>query len=139
MRLHVAKELRTWVKTFPVDFYRQIYRLNRWRFNEDNNARPGVIGRWTNNIVHKRLASGVWVELIRLTPRLESGRLKNKLFQRLTENFGHPKMREHFAGVMILMKYATNWRVFMDVGGGHGRAELPGDDVTREVVEPVDR
>ena len=38
----------------------------------------------------------------------------NKLFQRLTEDFGHPKLREHLAGVVMLMKYSPNWRVFMD-------------------------
>ena len=110
----VAKELRPWVKTFPVEYYREIYRLNGWDFDEDSNARPGVIGHWTNNIVYKRLAPGVWEELSRLTPRLESGRLKNKLFQRLTENFGHPRLREHLAGVLMLMKYSPNWRVFVD-------------------------
>lgn len=110
----VAKELRPWVKTFPVEFYRQIYRLNGWEFNESNNARPGVIGHWTNNIIYKRLAPGVWEELNKLTPRLESGKLKHKLFQRLTENFGHPKLREHMASVVMLMKYSPNWQVFMD-------------------------
>ena len=110
----VAKELRPWVKTFPVEYYRQIHRLNNWRFHEDSNARPGVIGHWTNNIVYKRLAPGVWDELNRITPRIESGRLKHKYFQRLTEDTGHPKLREHLAGVVMLMKYSPNWRVFMD-------------------------
>jgi hypothetical protein len=40
----IAKELRPWVRTFPVEFYRQIYRLSGWEFTEDKNARPGVIG-----------------------------------------------------------------------------------------------
>jgi hypothetical protein len=35
-------------------------------------GRPGVIGHWTNNIVYKRLAPGVWEELKRLTPRTPS-------------------------------------------------------------------
>ena len=81
----VAKELRPWIKTFPSDFYRQIYRLNGWTFDE-NTGRPGVIGHWTNNIVYKRLAPGVLEELKRLTPRDEAGRLKQKLFQRLTDD-----------------------------------------------------
>lgn len=45
---------------------------------------------------------------------LESGRLKNKLFQRLSEDVGHPKLLAHISGVMMLMKYAPGWRVFMD-------------------------
>jgi hypothetical protein len=109
----VAKELRPWVKTFPAEFYKQIFRLNGWEYAE-NCGRPGVIGHWTNNIVYKRLAPGVWGELKRLTPRTPSGDFKNKLFQRLTEDFGHPKLREHLTGVVMLMKYSPDWQIFMD-------------------------
>lgn len=114
LRRFVAKELQPWIPTFPVEFYRQIYRLNGWEFNERSNARPGVIGHWTNNIVYKRLAPGIWHELARLTPRSERGNLRHKLFQRLTDDIGHPKLREHLAAVVMLMKYSPDWQVFMD-------------------------
>lgn len=109
----VAKELRPWVKTFPAEFYKQIFRLNQWEYHE-NCGRPGVVGHWTNNIVYKRLAPGVLEELRKQTPRTPGGDFKNKLFQRLTEDFGHPKLREHLTGVIMLMKYSPNWEVFMD-------------------------
>jgi hypothetical protein len=109
----VAKELRPWVRTFPSEFYKQIFRLNGWPY-EENCGRPGIVGHWTNNIVYRRLAPGVLDELRRLTPRRESGDFKNKLFQRLTEDFGHPKLREHLTGVIMLMKYSPNWQVFME-------------------------
>jgi len=108
----VAKELRPWVKTFPAEYYKQIFRLNDWPYAE-NRGRPGVVGHWTNNIVYKRLAPGVLEELKKQTPRYPSGDFKHKLFQRLTEDFGHPKLREHLTGVIMLMKYSPNWRVFM--------------------------
>ncbi|QPQ55574.1 P63C domain-containing protein [Allosphingosinicella flava] len=114
LRKFVAKELQPWIPTFPVEFYRQIYRLNGWEFNEQSNARPGVIGHWTNNIVYRRLAPGVWEELNRQTPRSERGNLRHKLFQRLTDDIGHPKLREHLAAVVMLMKYSPDWRVFME-------------------------
>ncbi len=109
----VAKELRPWIPTFSPEFYKQIYRLNDWEY-DGKGGRPGVIGHWTNNIVYKRLAPGVLEELKRLTPRTPSGYYKNKLFQRLTEDVGHPKLREHLAAVVMLMKYSPNWEVFMD-------------------------
>lgn len=110
----VAQELRPWIPTFPVEFYRQVYRLNDWEFDEKSRARPGVIGHWTNNIVYKRLAPGVWEEINRLTPRGDKGKLKHKLFQRLTDDVGHPKLREHLTGVVMLMKYSPDWQTFMD-------------------------
>jgi len=109
----VAKELRPWVRTFPAEFYKQIYRLNGWPY-EEGKGRPGIIGHWTNNIVYRRLAPGVWEELKRLTPRTPGGDFKNKLFQRLTEDFGHPKLREHLTAVVMLMKYSSDWQVFME-------------------------
>ena len=101
------------MKTFPAEFYKQIYRLNGWPYTE-NAGRPGVIGHWTNNIVYKRLAPGVWDELKRLTPKTQGGNYKNKLHQWLTETDGHPKLREHLAAVVMLMKYSPNWKVFME-------------------------
>jgi hypothetical protein len=109
----VAKELRPYLKTFPTTYYREIYRLNDWPY-EDGCGRPSVIGHWTTNIVYKRLAPGVWEELDRLTPRNDKGKLKHKLFQRLTDDVGHPKLRQHLEGVIMLMKYSPNWKVFMD-------------------------
>jgi hypothetical protein len=109
----VAKELRPWVRTFPPEYYREIFRLNRWPYAEKG-GRPGVVGHWTTNIVYKRLAPGVWDELKRVTPRTEGGDFKNKLFQRLTEDVGHPRLREHLAGVIMLMKYSPTWQIFIE-------------------------
>ncbi len=113
----VAKELRPWVPTFPPEFYQQIYRLNGWDYREGSTARPGVIGHWTNNIVYKRLAPGVWRELKDRTPRYEGGSLKHKYFQLLTEDHGDPRLREHLTASVLLMKYSPNWKVFMDSNG----------------------
>jgi hypothetical protein len=108
----IAKELRPWIKTFPDDFYKEIFRLNSWEFRTSSVKRPGVIGTWTNDIVYNRLAPTVKDELHRLAERDDKGRLKHKLFQRLTEGIGHPKLREHLSAVIALMKAAENWGEF---------------------------
>jgi P63C domain len=59
-----------------------------------------------------RLAPGVRQELHRLTPRNEKERLKQELHQRLTEDVGHPKLREHLASVTKLMKASDSWNQF---------------------------
>lgn len=109
----VARELRPWVRTFPNAYYEQIFRLNGWPYAEKC-GRPGVLGRWTNDVVYRRLAPGVLEELRRHTPRDDQGRLQHKLFQRLTEEVGHPRLREHLAGVVMLMKYSSSWGQFME-------------------------
>lgn len=108
----IAKELRPWVKTFETNYYKEIFRLNKWEFKPSSVKRPGVIGHWTNNIIYDRLAPGVREELHRLAERDEKGRLKHKLFQRLTEGTGHPKLREHLSAAIALMRASSSWNGF---------------------------
>jgi hypothetical protein len=109
----IARELRPWVKTFPDDFYRQIFRLNKWQYRESSIKRPGVIGRWTNNVIYDRLAPGVRQEIQNIVARDAHGRPRNRLFQHLTDDIGHPKLREHIASVTVLMKAADTWIGFI--------------------------
>jgi hypothetical protein len=112
MEEYIAKELRPWIKTFPDDYYKEIFRLNCWPFRAAGGKRPSVIGRWTNDVVYDRLAPGVRQALHELAERDENGRPKHKLFQRLTESSGHPKLREHLSAVVALMKASNSWGEF---------------------------
>jgi hypothetical protein len=108
----VQHELRKWVRTFPAEFYQQLFRLRDLKFPTENMKMPQYIGVLTNNIVYDRLAPGVKEELKRLTPRDSKGRPKHKLFQRLTDDVGHPKLREHLASVITLMRVSPDWKTF---------------------------
>lgn len=110
----IAKELRPYVKTFPHDFYKEIYRLRGWEYPPKNNRHNSFLGKLTNDLVYDRLAPGVRDELHRLTPRRPSGRLKNKLFQRLSEDVGHPKLREHLGATVMAMKLSKEWDPFYE-------------------------
>jgi hypothetical protein len=112
----VTKELRKWVSTFPADFYRELFRLRGWKFPtlpQEQQKRPILVGKLTNDVVYARLAPGVRQELHRLTPRDEKGRLKHKLFQSLTEETGSPRLKEHLASVIALMRASDDWEHFM--------------------------
>ena len=58
----IAKELRPWTRTFPYDFYEQIFRLKGWP-GPNGMKKPSVIGHYTNDFVYARLAPGVLNEL----------------------------------------------------------------------------
>lgn len=100
----ISKELVKWEKTFPDEFYEQLYKLKGWNYVEGSTARPGVVAHMTLDIVYRRLAPRVLEELQHITPRNEKGRLKHKLFQRLTEDIGHPKLEDHLKGVTAIMR-----------------------------------
>lgn len=108
----IAKELQAWVRTFPDDFYRELFRLRGLDYPAYNIKRPKYFGILTNDIVYKRLAPGVLEELQRVTPKDEKGRRKYRYHQRLTQNIGYPKLREHLGSVVTLMKLSRDYKDF---------------------------
>ena len=108
----ISKELVKWLKMFPDEFYEQLFKLRGWTYSDKPSKRPMIVGQLTINLVYERLAPGVLQELTRLNPRTPRGHRKHKLFQRLTEDVGHPKLREHLASVIALMRSSDDWDDF---------------------------
>lgn len=107
---YVDRELQPYLKTFPTDFYKEMFRLKGLPYSTD--SRPQYFGHYTNNIVYKRLAPGVLEELKKVQEKSPTGVAKHKLFQRLTQNVGYPKLREHLGSVVTLMKLSEDWEDF---------------------------
>lgn len=108
----VDKELRDWVRTFPDDYYKELFRLRGLDYPSGTVRRPQYFGMLTNDIVYRRLAPGVLDELKRVQRVGSTGKPKDKLFQRLTANKGYPKLREHLGSVVMMMKMSPNWDAF---------------------------
>ena len=109
----IAKELRPWVHTFPDRFYAELFRLRGLDFPEDTVKKPQYFGHLTNDIIYARLAPNVLEQLKKETPRAPSGRHKHQLHRRLTEDFGHPKLREHLEAVLAVMKLSDDYPDFI--------------------------
>lgn len=109
----IAKELRPWVHTFPDKFYAELFRLRGLEFPKDTVKKPLYFGHLTNDIIYARLAPNVLEQLKKETPRAPSGRHKHQLHRRLTEDFGHPKLREHLEAVLAVMKLSGDYREFI--------------------------
>lgn len=106
-------EKKPYIGRFPLDFYKEIYRLRRWKWNETSTQkRPGVIGRYTNDLIYERLAPGLLNELKKRNPTTRPGVRKHKHFQFLTDEVGDPALRRHFDGVLALQRASTNWDSF---------------------------
>lgn len=109
---YISDELKKWTKTFPDDYFMQIFRLKSWKLPKLPTARPGIISQYTNDIVYARLAPGVLKELQDRNPSDGHGRRKHKHFQHLTEDHGHPKLKKHLDDVVLLMQASTTWPEF---------------------------
>ncbi|WP_413176519.1 P63C domain-containing protein [Anabaena azotica] len=108
----IAKELQPWIKTFPDEFYEHLFRLRGLNYPTDTVKRPSYFGYLTNDIIYKRLAPGVLEELRNSIPKLSSGKRKYHLHRKLTSDVGHPKLREHLASVITIMKLSKNYNDF---------------------------
>jgi len=100
-----------WVKTFPDDFYKQIYRLRGWDW-DGSAKRPGAIGGWTNNFVYDRLAPTLTDELRALNPTNAKGERLSKHHQWFNPDYGHPELKQHISGVTALMRASSTWEGF---------------------------
>ena len=112
----VAKELQPWVKTFPLDYYKELCRLYGVPFPpSSNNQFPQFFGHITNDAIYSRLAPELLPELKKAANKEAK---KAKLHQFLTTDIGHPKLREHLASVVTILKLSKDKEQFkqmMDV------------------------
>lgn len=112
----LLKEKKPYIGMFPLDFYKQIYKLNNWQWMPENaRKRPGVIGNWTNDVIYNRIAPKLLSELQKRNPTIKPGRRKFKHFQLLTDEVGDPALKSHFDGIMALMRASPNWRKFKEL------------------------
>ena len=112
---YLLQEHAAWAKRFPDEFYRQMFRLKGWDFPTPSGARPGVVGKYTLDIVYERLAPGLVDELKERNPKTEAGHRKTKHHQWLTDDVGHPALTNHIHAVMGLMRASKSWEMFKEL------------------------
>jgi hypothetical protein len=88
---HTRPTPQKWVKTFPPDFYKEMFGLTNIPYAGTLKA-PRYIGHLTNDVVYAHLAPSVLGELQKQNPQTESGRRATKLHRRLSRDIGHPKL-----------------------------------------------
>lgn len=110
----VAKEMQPWLKTFPSDYYEQLFRIYGYPYPPEGKPqwRPQFFGNITNDVVYRRLAPDLLPELKKAASKAER---KAKLHQWLTNDIGHPKLREHLASIVTLLKLAKTPEDFKDM------------------------
>jgi hypothetical protein len=109
---YLLQEFAKWAKRFPDTFYKEMFRLRGWEYPTISGGKPGVVGRFTMDIVYHRLAPGLVKELETRNPKVDNGRRKSTHHQWLTEDVGHPALSEHIHAVTGLMRAADDWDQF---------------------------
>lgn len=116
LKQYLLEDAKRYQVTFPVELYKQWFRLNNWEWKEQNaQKRPGVIGTWTNKYIYERIAPNILKELERKNPKNEKGYRDYKHFQFLTDEVGEPKLREFFGGLIALARATSSWRKYTEL------------------------
>lgn len=103
----VAKEIQPYLKTFPADYYENLFRLYQLPYPPEGNKswRPAFFGHITNDVVYSRIAPELLPELKRAASKAEK---KARLHQWLTQETGHPKLKEHLSSIVTIMKLSDS-------------------------------
>lgn len=115
LAVYLAGERLRWAKFFPVEFYKEVYRLNGWSWPPaQKNKYTPLVGKYTNDVVYERLPFGVLDKLKELNPTdPQTKRRKWKFTQFLSEDFGQPDLRNHLLQSIALMRASTSWKSFL--------------------------
>lgn len=99
----VAKEIQPYLKTFPADYYEHLFRLYDLPYPPEGNKswRPAFFGHITNDVVYSRLAPELLPELKKAASKAER---KTRLHQWLTQELGHPKLKDHLISIVTILK-----------------------------------
>lgn len=113
LQMYLRDELAAWVKRFPDEFYKEIYRLRNWVWPGMGKNRYSAVAGYTKDLIYERLAPGILQEMEARNPVSERGGRKSKHHQWLSDDLGIPKLAEHFAAVLALQRASSDWDGFL--------------------------
>ena len=113
----LKKELASWVKRFPDEYYENIYQLKGWAWPGMTKNRFSVVGKYTNDLIYERLAPGLKEEFEIRNPKGVNGRRKSKHHQWFDEDGEKLYAQQMFTVLTIqracLKKAGDKWGHFM--------------------------
>lgn len=111
---YLSEERLAWARTFPDEFYKQIYRLRGWEWS-GKNAKPPLVGKLTNEVVYERLPEGVLQALKELNPvDADTKRRKHKHHQFLSTNIGQPDLNKYITQLVPVMRLCQTWEELIE-------------------------
>jgi len=115
LELYVQEQFRPWLRAFPDEFFREVYRMQGWEFKPGQTRRNPGVGKLIKHYVYGQLPQGVLAELERLNPRNEKWNRPRKHHQHLTESTGNVHPDRQINAVITLMKVSRNRAEFEEL------------------------
>lgn len=106
----VSPILFQWHKTFPNDFFLEVYRLRGWIWTGERTAMPSWVGWFIAREVYAPICPGLLPLLQEKNPYRENSiQRKNKHHQWLTQEIGKSQLECRIAIVKTLMRVSCNY------------------------------
>ena len=113
----LRKDLASWFKRFPDEFYENIYHLKGWDWPGMSKNRYSIVGNYTNDLIYERMLPGLPAEFDRRNPKNEKGYRAGKN-QQLLDETGDKLFSQQMFTVIALQRACLNktgdkWAKFM--------------------------
>jgi hypothetical protein len=112
LEAYIVEELRPWIKTFPDEVFKQVYRLHRWPFRPGSAKRPSYVGQLINKYIYEQLPPPILPELRKLNPVTQGGYRRHKHFQFLTADTGNVHLDRQITATTTIMKVSDDRKDF---------------------------
>ncbi len=112
LKQFLRDEAAKWVKTFPDQFFEDIYKMHKWNWNQTY-KHPGIVGTWIREIVYDRIAP-ILPKLEELNPKNVKGYRPHRHHQFLDRDIALPKLKEMLEAIHAIAVISNfDWNRFL--------------------------
>jgi P63C domain len=104
----LKRDLATWFKRFPDEFYENIYKLKGWDWPGMGKNRYSVVGKYTNDLVWERIVPGLKEELNTRNPKNSKGNRKRKHHEYLNDEAGDKLFSQQMFTILAVQRACLN-------------------------------
>lgn len=118
---YISPTLLPWAERFPMEFYREMFRVYGWPWPYTEKDYPGPVGpryagKLVRQIIFENLPPGVLEKLDEMNPADAKWQRKSRMSQLLTSTFGHPHVANLVAVTTALFKASDTkeefWKLY---------------------------
>lgn len=109
---YISPTLLPWTKTFPDEFFKQVYHIYKWDYRPGNNKRPQCVGAFINKYIYDQLPPGVLDKLREINPVLPAGYRKEQHWRHLTADTGNEHLDRQITAVQTLLQISDDKKSF---------------------------
>jgi P63C domain len=116
---YISPTLLPWTERFPLDFFKEMFRVYGWPWPYTEEDYPGPLGpryagKLVRQIIFENLPPGVLEKLDQLNPADSKWQRKSRMSQLLSSEIGHPHVEKLVAVATMLFRVSGNkdefWR-----------------------------